>query len=98
MCIIQEAEKNAKIDGFSNTVNEMILTNASKIYKITLIKTSIVEEDSYILAVLFLLKSNGMSIFDAAVFGTCFKRKNQCLYNYWSFDDYRRYFSSVERT
>ena len=31
----------------------MILTNASKIYKITLIKTSIVEEDSYILAVLF---------------------------------------------
>ena len=53
MCIIQEAEKNAKIDGFSNTVNEMILTNASKIYKITLIKTSIVEEDSYILAVLF---------------------------------------------
>ena len=46
-------EKNAKIDGFSNTVNEMILTNASKIYKITLIKTSIVEEDSYILAVLF---------------------------------------------
>ena len=53
MCIIQEAEKNAKIDGFSNTVNEMILTNASNIYKITLIKTSIVEEDSYILAVLF---------------------------------------------
>lgn len=31
----------------------MILTNASNIYKITLIKTSIVEEDSYILAVLF---------------------------------------------
>lgn len=53
MCIIQEAEKNAKIDGLSNTVNEMILTNASNIYKITLIKTSIVEEDSYILAVLF---------------------------------------------